>query len=207
MNKKNSMPFRDQLLAQEKNDAKLKHKFKQEIKKMYTEKLKKGQRLAHVMVSILIAIFTLIFWVLAKIFEELQFEDKVAIIEPLRLASTWLMFLSIGLLLLCLWPAIIGKIGLRIYPKVVRLVSWVIILAVIIFSLLTVDIMDNHMDVDLSPSDVTYGVVTLLLILVIGVHLLLSVRIDKNDLNNKESLLELQCRLAELEEKIGQGEE
>ncbi len=204
MNKKNSIPFREQLLSQEKNDTQLQRKFNQEVKKMYTENLKKGQRFAHILVSVLIAFLTLLFWVFAKMFEEMQIEHEMTFIEPLRLASMWLTFLSIGLLLLCLWPAFIGKIGLRIYPKLVRLVSWVIILVILIFSFMVIDLLDSQMGFKLSPSDVVYGFASMILVIVIGVHMLLSVRIDRNNLKNKEKSLELECRLTELEEKLNQ---
>ena len=205
MNKKNNMLFREQLLSQEKTDTQLQRKFKQEAKKMYTENLKKGQRFAHVLVSVLIAFLVLLFWVLSKMFEELQIEDGVTFIEPLRLVSMWLMFLCTGLLLLCLWPAIVGKIRLKVYPKVLRLLSWVIISAILILFLLVVGFMNSQMGFKLSPSDVAYGGGALILILVIGAHLLVSVRIDSIDLKNKEKSLELECRLAELEEKLNKN--
>ena len=140
-------------------------------------------------------------------FEEMQMDEGIAFIEPLRLTSAWITILSFALFVLCFWPAVIGKIRLRIYPKVVRLISWAIILAVLIFLLLIVDLVDTHMGVNFSAPDVAYGIITLIIILVIGVHLLLSVRIDKNDLNNREKMLKLECRLVELEEKLNQQQE
>lgn len=204
MNKKNSIPFHEQLLSQEKHDTKLKHKFDQEVKKMYTERLKKGQRFAHITASILIAIFTSMFWGFSKMLEEMQIEYEMVFVEPLRLASMWLAFLGIGLLLLCLWPVIVGKIGLRIYPKLVRLVSWAIILVILMLSFTAFDFLESQMEFKLSSSGAAYGFALMILVVVIGVHMLLSVRIDSIDLKNKEKSLELECRLTELEEKLNQ---
>ncbi len=58
----------------------------------------------------------------AKMFEEMQMKYELSYIEPLRLAATWAMFLGMALMVLSLWPAIRGKVGLRFYPKAVRFI-------------------------------------------------------------------------------------
>lgn len=204
MDKKNDMPFREQLLSQEKTDSKLQETFHQEVKRMYTEKLKIGQRIAHVLICFLIAIFTLFFWAMAKVFEELQIKHELTTAEPLRLASTWAMFLSMVLIVLCLWPAIRGKIGLRFYPKVVRFVFWILILAVVMVIVATFSMWSSVEDSPLVGSAMQIsGVLTLVvMVVVMGAYMLLSGRIDRGDLKIKAKTLELECRVAELEEKL-----
>ena len=203
MDKQESTSFREQLLSQEKSDTQLREKFHLEIKKMYTEKLKISQRIAHVLICLLIAIFTLFFWAIKNVFEELQIKHELSSVEPLRLASMWAMYLSMALIALCLWPAIRGKIGLRFYPKVVRFVFWILILAVVMMIVATFSIWSSTEDSPLAGSAMQIsGVLTLVvMVVVMGVYMLLSGRIDRGDMKNKIKTLELEYRIAELEEK------
>ena len=171
---------------------------------MYTEKLKKGQRFAYVLMCFLIAIFTLFFWAMAKVFENLQIEHELSYAEPVRLASTWAMFLSIALIMLCLWPATRGKIGLRFYPKVIRFVFWILILAVVSVMLATFSLWSNSLDGPLAGSamEMSWILTMVVMVVITGVYMLLSGRIDHGDLKNKAKSLELEYRLAELEEKL-----
>ncbi len=201
MTDQNNKLFRKQLLAQEKTNPELQKTFQLEAKKMYTEKLKKSQRFAYVVVSIFIAIMTLFFWVLSKFFEEMHFLYDDRQIEPLRLASKWAMFLSIVLFGLSLWPAICGKIGLRFYPKAVRFIFWILILSVAVLLLATFGYLGGQTDSGVEPEFI--GVLSLVaIILVMGVYMLLSGRIDRGDLKNKIKTLELEYRLCEMEEKL-----
>lgn len=207
MDKQKNRSFREQLLSQEKSDAQLREKFQLEIKKMYTEKLKISQRIAHVLICLLIAILTLFFWAMKNVFEELQIKHGLNSVEPLRLASMWSMYLSVALIVLCMWPAIRGKIGLRFYPKVVRFVFWILILAVVMVIVATFSIWSNAEDSPLAGSAMQIsGVLTLVvMVVVMGAYMLLSGRIDRGDLKNKAKTLELEYRLAELEEKLNQS--
>ena len=204
MNKQENVSFRDQLLSQEKSDTQLQKTFHREVKKMYSEKLKTSQRIAHILICFLIAIFTLFFWAMAKTFEELQIKHELSNAEPLRLASTWAMFLSMVLIVLCLWPAVRGKIGLRFYPKVIRFVFWILILAVVMVMLATFSLWGHSLDSPMAGSAMEMsGVLTLVvMVVVMGAYMLLSGRIDRGDMKNKAKTLELEYRLAELEEKL-----
>lgn len=203
MDKKASKSFRDQLLSQEKSDTQLQEKFQLEAKKMYTEKLKISQRIAHVLICLLIAILTLFFWAMKNVFEELQIKHELSNVEPLRLASMWAMYLSMALITLCLWPAIRGNVGLRFYPKVVRFVFWILILAVVMMIVATFSIWSSAEDSPLAGSAMQIsGVLTLVvMVVVMGVYMLLSGRIDRGDMKNKIKTLELEYRIVELEEK------
>ena len=106
MNKSNN-EFRYQLLGQETKDPQLQEQFNQEVKNMYTEKLKKSQRFTHVLGGLLVALFAALFWILSKLFESLQLQSGMASMEPLRLMSVWAMLLSIALIGFVLWPAVI----------------------------------------------------------------------------------------------------
>lgn len=198
---KPSNEFRNQLLRQETKDLQLQEKFNQEVKKMYTEKLKKSQRIAHVLAGLLIALFTGFFWALSKLYEDLQIQCQMSSVEPLRLMSVWAMFLSTALLGFVLWPAIIGKAGLRIYPKFIRLTSWLLILvtaALFISNMYALNAMGD-------PGDLTEAIwisVLATLILIMGIYLLLSGRLDRLEMNTKKQALEYQYRIAELKEEI-----
>ena len=205
MNKKNGTPFREQLLSQEKSDTQLQKTFHQEVKKMYTENLKKGQRFAYILASSLIAFFTLFFWIFSKMFKEIQIKHEIGYLEPLRLASTWAMFLSLALVLLSLWPAIRGKVGLRFYPKIVRFVFWILILTITTLYLAMFDVIEEHVQSGIS-TEITWVFTMMTLVIVMGVYMLLSGRIDRGDMKNKAKTLELECRIAELEEKLNQKE-
>jgi len=202
MNKKEK--FRDQLLSQEKTNPDYQNNFQLEAKKMYTEKLKKSQRFAHVLAALLISIFTLFFWAMAKVLENLQIEHGESLLEPLRLASTWAMFLSLVLVLLSLWPAIRGRIGLRVYPKIVRFIFWILIFAIITVNFTVFDLIQKQVVPGIS-NQITWLFTMTTLIIVMGVYMLLSGRIDRGDLKNKAKTLELEYRIAELEEKLDQG--
>ena len=200
MNKKNNKPFREQLLSQEKSDTQLQKTFHQEVKKMYTENLKKGQRFAYILASSLIAFFTLFFWIFSKMFKEIQIKHEIGYLEPLRLASTWAMFLSLALVLLSLWPAIRGKVGLRFYPKIVRFVFWILILTITVLFCTILELFEKTGGI--SPVLAAWIFTVMTLVIVIGVYMLLSGRIDRGDLKNKEKTLELEYRVSELEEKL-----
>lgn len=208
MSNQNNNSFRKQLLSQEKTNPRLQKTFHLEAKKMYTEKLKKGQRFAHILVSFLIAFFTLFFWAMAKMFEELQIKHELNYAEPLRLASIWAMFLSMVLILLCLWPAIRGKIGLRFYPKVIRFVFWILILAVVLMLFATFNFLNHVPNSDGLTMDVEFsGILTMIaMVVVMGSYMLLSGRIDRGDMKNKAKSLELEYRLTELEEKLNHAD-
>lgn len=208
MNKQKSKSFRDQLLSQEKCNPKYHKDFQLEIKKMYTEKLKTSQRIAHVLICFLIAILTLFFWAMKNVFEELQIKHGLNNAEPLRLASMWAMYLSMTLIVLCLWPAIRGNIGLRFYPKVVRFVFWILILAVVMVIVAAFSVWSSAEDSPLAGSSMQIsGVLTLVvMVVVMGVYMLLSGRIDRGDMKNKTRTLELEYRIAELEEKLKSSE-
>ena len=205
--KPNNAPFREQLLSQEKNDPKFQQTFRQEVKKMYFEKLKISQRVAYVLSSLLIGFFTLFFWAMAKAFEHLQIEQGIRYAEPVRLVSTWAMYFSMTLILLCLWPAFRGKMGLRFYPKVFRFVSWMLILAIVLLGFVMADLMRNELDFGVAnPTvDILGAAIVSVLIIIMGVYLLLSGRIDRGDIQNKTKLLELEYKLAALEEKLNQA--
>ena len=207
MSNQKNLLFRDQLLSQEKSDTQLQKTFHQETKKMYTEKLKKRQRFAYVLLSFLIALFTLFFWAFSKAFEELQIKHELSYAEPLRLASTWAMFLSVALIVLCLWPAIRGKVGLRFYPKVIRIVSWMLILAIVLLTFATVDFARHETDFQTADStiDILGATIISLLIIIMSFYMLLSGRIDRGYMNNKAKTLELEYRIAELEEKLNRS--
>ena len=96
-NKHNS--FRENLLSQEQVDVRQKENFQLEVKKMFTENLKKGQRTAYVLTSFFIAILTLLFWVFAKLFEMIQFDQGIAAVESLRLTAIWAMYLGVVLII------------------------------------------------------------------------------------------------------------
>lgn len=204
MNKKEN--FRDQLLSQEKTNPEHHKTFQLEAKKMYTEKLKISQRIAHFLICFLITIFTLFFWLMAKMFEEIQIKHDLSYAEPLRLTSTWAMFLSLALIVLALWPAIRCKMGLRFYPKVIRFVFWILILAVVLMLLATFNFIGRDADSPIAGLSVELsGILTLVaMVVVMGVYMLLSGRIDRGDLQNKAKTLELEYRIAELEEKFNQ---
>lgn len=205
MNNKNGIPFREQLLLQEKSDTQLQKTFLQEAKKMYTEKLKTSKRIAHILICFLIAIFTLFFWAMAKAFEELQIKHEIAYLEPLRLVSMWAMFLSAALIVLCLWPAIRGKVGLRFYPKLIRFIFWILILAVVTLICTSFDMIEEHVQSGIS-TEVVWVSTMVTMVVVMGVYMLLSGRLDRGDLENKVKSLELEHRVAELEEKLNQGQ-
>lgn len=172
---------------------------------MYTENLKKRQRFAYLLTSLLIAFITLLFWVFAKMFEELQIEHGAPYIEPLRLASMWAMYLAMGLVILSMWPAIRGKVGLRFYPKAVRLVAWLLIFAVVLLCFATVNILNEEIYKISNPMIGMLGATIIsVLIIIMSIYLLLSGRIDSSDLKNKEKSLQLESRLTELEEKLNQ---
>lgn len=208
MNNKSGNPsLREQLLSQEKNNPQFQKSFRQEIKKMYVEKLKLSQRFAYLLTCFFIGIIALAFWAFKSLFEELQIKYELIYAEHLRLASTWAMFLSMALIVLCLWPAIRGKVGLRFYPKAVRFVSWVLILAVVLLSFAAVEFLNQQEVLRLSDSvlDVLGAAILSILMIIMGTYMLLSGRIDRGDLHNKTKMLELEYRLAELEEKLRQA--
>ena len=205
MSKKNEIPFREKLLSQEKNDTQLQQKFNLEAKKMYTENLKKRQRFAYILTSLLIAFITLLFWVFAKMFEEMQIDYQKSHIEPLRLASMWAMYLAMTLVILSMWPAIRGKVGLRFYPKAVRFIAWLLILAVVLLCFATVNVLNDEIFKITNPMiDILGATIISVLIIIMSIYLLLSGRIDRSDLKNKEKSLQLESRLTELEEKLNQ---
>ncbi|MHC4292539.1 MAG: hypothetical protein ACYSTR_10050 [Planctomycetota bacterium] len=208
MSNQENRSFRDQLLSQEKSDTQLQKIFQQEVKKMYTEKLKKGHRIGYILTSLLIAFMTFLFWVFAKMFEEIQIKHEVSYIEPLRLASMWAMYLGAVLTALSLWPAIWGKVGLRFYPKAVRFISWVLIFAVVLLIFGLVDFMRHETDFQVADStiDILGAAIISILIIIMSIYMLLSGRIDRGYLKHKAKTLELECRLAELEEKFKSGE-
>ena len=202
----NHNSFRNSLLAQEQPNSKLQQNFQLEMKKMYTEKIKTGQRFAYVLASLLIAVITLAFWAFAKMFEEMQMKYDVGYIEPLRLASMWAMFLGAALIVLSLWPAIRGKVGLRFYPKVIRFIFWILILVIFTLYFATFDMIEEHVQPGIS-SEIMWIFSMMTLVIVMGVYLLLSGRIDCGDMKNKAKTLELEYRLAELEEKLASSQE
>lgn len=209
MAEQNHHSFRDKLLSQEQSNSRFRQQFQLEAKKMYTEKLKIRQRIAYVLTSLLISVITLGFWAFSKMFEEMQIKYELRYAEPLRLASTWAMLLCILLVGLSLWPAIRGKVGLRLYPKAVRFIFCLLILAITLLSFAIVDFLNNETDFHLSDSaiDVAGAAITTVLFIVMSVYLLLSGRIDRGGLENKAKMLELEYRLAELEEKLASGQE
>ena len=201
MSNQNNNSFREQLLSQEKTDSKLQKTFHAEAKKMYTEKLKKGQRFTFVLAGFLISIITLFFWAMAKVFEQLQIENQLSYAEPIRLVSMWAMYFSALLIILLLWPAIRGKIGLRFYPKIVRLVFWVLVLVIVTLVFSIFEFIDRQTEFSIS-NQVAWALTLMTLVIVMGVYLLLSGRIDRGDLKNKAKTLDLEYRLTELEEKL-----
>ena len=207
MNKQGNVSFRDQLLSQEKSDTQLQKNFQLEIKKMYTEKLKKGQRVAWGFLSFIIAFFTMVFWVMSKIFEEIQIDQGVSQIEPLRLGSMWAMYLTAVLLVLSLWPVIWGKVELRFYPKVMRFIFWMLVFACVFLSFAVVDYIRNETDYWVADTtmDLLGATIVSMLIIIMSIYMLLSGRIDRGDMKNKAKTLELEYRIVELEEKLNQG--
>lgn len=201
MDKQEKRTFREQLLSQEKSDTQLREKFQLETRKMYTENLKTSQRFAHVLVSLIIVFFTLFFWAMAKVFENLQIQHDISYFEPLRLASMWAMYLSMAMIVLCLWPAIRGKIGLRFYPKIVRFIFWVLIFAIVTLYFGVFDMIDKQIVPNIS-NQITWVFTMMILVIVMGVYMLLSGRIDRGDMKNKAKTLELEYRIAKLEEKL-----
>lgn len=202
----NKEKLRDQLLSQEKTNPQYQKSFQLEVKKMYTEKLKINQRIAHVLASLMISFFILFFWAMAKMFEELQIKYELSYAEPLRLAFNWAMFLSVGLVVFILWPSIRGKVGLRMYPKIVRLIFWILLLVIVFIFFSVFDFINRELG--LIPVSVMEksGVFTMVIMVVImGVYMMLSGRIDRGDMKNKAKTLELEHRIAELEEKLNQG--
>ena len=170
---------------------------------MYSEKLKKSQRFAYVLLSFIIVFFTLFFWAFSKMFEELQIKYELSYAEPLRLTFNWAMLLSVGLIVIFLWPAIRGKVGLRIYPKIVRFVFWVLILVIVFIFFSVFDFINRELGlvpVSVMEKSAVFTMVTM--VVVMGVYMLLSGRIDRGDLENKTKTLELEHRLTELEEKL-----
>jgi uncharacterized membrane protein YhaH (DUF805 family) len=204
MNERDNKTFREQLLSQEKTDPRLQKTFQTEAKKMYTEKLKKSQRFAYVLAGFLISIITLFFWAMAKVFEQLQIENQLSYAEPIRLVSMWAMYLSFLLIILLLWPAIRGKIGLRFYPKIVRLIFWMLVLAMVTLVFSIFEMIDRQTEFSIS-TQVAWALTLMTLVIVMGVYMLLSGRIDRGDSENKAKALELEYRLAELEEKLAQS--
>jgi hypothetical protein len=195
MTASNKKFFREQLLSQETNNPQLQEDFRREAKKMFTETLKKGQRLTYVLASLLIGLITLMFLAFAKIFEQLQMQEGLDAVEPLRLSLMWAMLLSAGVTLIFLWPALRGKVGLRFYPKVIRLCFWLLALAILAISIESLEFLEGVFDNVGIPAILTI----FLFVLLAGVYLLLSGRIDRGDLETKAKMLELEFRIAELE--------
>jgi hypothetical protein len=205
----NKEKFREQLLSQEKTNPEHQKNFQLEAKKMYAENLKKRQRFGYVIAGLLIAFFAFIFWLFAKIFEIVQIEYGMVNAGPIRLASTCAMFLSAALVALSLWPAIRGKIGVRFYPKVIRFVFWILILSITFLFFGVIEFCFDEFDkTEFSMNNVfdIGGAVTLvMLMIVMGVYIMLGGRIDRGDMKNKAKTLELEYRIAELEEKLNQS--
>ena len=80
----------------------------------------------------------------------------------------------------------------------------ILILAIVLLGFATVDFVRYETDFETADStiDILGAVIISLLIIIMGIYTLLSVRIDRGYLKNKEKTLELECRLTELEEKL-----
>lgn len=204
MNEQNEKSFSEQLLSQEKTNTRLQKNVQMEVKKMYTEKLKMRQRLACMSTGLLIGFLAFLFWLFAKIFEEMQLKYQMSSVESIRLASMWAMFLSIVLIVFALWPAIRGKVSLRFYPKTIRFISCVLILAVAFLFFGIVEFLSRVEVLQLSASicEVLSAAFLAVLIIIMSLYLLLSGRIDRSGLDSKAKTLELEYRLAALEEKL-----
>lgn len=201
MNDHKHFSFREQLLSQDSDDMSRQEAFRRELQLMYTETLQRSQRLAFVLSGVFIAFFMLAFWALSKIFEGWQVEFGLNFLEPMRLISVWAMLISAVLVGLFLWPAIRGKVGLRFYPKVVRFIFWGLIVAVVTLIFAAFNLLEKQTGRDLS-TDIAWIFTLIVLVIVMGVFLLLSDRIDRGDLQSKKKILELEYRLAEMEEKL-----
>lgn len=202
MNKKEK--FRDQLLSQDKTNLDYQKTFQLEAKKMYTEKLKMSQRFGYVFASLIIAFFTLVFWAMSIAFEELQITQELSWVEPIRLASTWVMYFGVALTVLCLWPVIWGKVELRFYPKIVRFVFWILIFMITMLVGSVLEVID--IEGGANPALLAWIFTLMTLSILVGVYIILSGRIDRGDLKNKAKTLELEYRIAELEEKLNPSE-
>ncbi|MHC4551350.1 MAG: hypothetical protein ACYSUT_01095 [Planctomycetota bacterium] len=201
MSEKQYNSFRDNLIAQDKTDTKMHNNFQLEANKMYTEKLKMNQRFAFVVGSGMIAFLMLIFWAFSKMYEELQIEHATAYLEPVRLTSVWAMLVSAMMVILLLWPAIRGKVGLRFYPKILRFVFWFLILAIVALFFSAFNLIEKQTN-EFDATEISWIATVMVLVVVMGVYLLLSDRSDRSDIRNKTKILELEHRLIELEEKL-----
>ena len=203
MSEKTHNTFREKLLSQEQPDRKLQRNFQLEAQKMYTENLKIRQRLMYGLSCFVIGIFTLFFWLMAKVFEQLQLTHGGALI----LGSVWAMYISIILLVLMLWPVIRGKVGFRFYPKIVRIFFCLLILAMAVMGSGIADLIRFEEDFQIPDpmSDILGAAITAILMIMISLYLLLSGRMDRADMQNKTKRLELEYRVAELEERLNKA--
>lgn len=192
----NDKSFRDQLLSQEQKNPQLQQHFRREAQKMVTENLRWGQRITYVLISLLVGLLTLVFWAFAKLFEHLQMREGVPAVEPLRLSLMWAMILSAALAVFALWPALRGRVGRRLYPKAVRILFWLLALAIFSASFGALSFMEADFR---SPVEIPVILTIFLFMLLAGVYLLLSGRIDRGDLDTRARMLELEYRIAELE--------
>ncbi len=82
-----------------------------------------------------------------------------------------------------------------------------LILAIVLLGFVMADLMRNELDFGVAnPTvDILGAAIVSVLIIIMGVYLLLSGRIDRGDIQNKTKLLELEYKLAALEEKLNQA--
>ena len=184
--------FREKLLRMEQVTPALKEEYDREIRAMTEQKLTKARMAAWVATGILGLGFLGLF-------------GTVAVILPAEFPLLGRLGFGVGAAFglawagLCLWIVRRGSLDQRKVPVAAAGIVWVFtVIMTTLMVLLSAQLPDKVVGTRMV-------LVSLVFLLMAAVFMILA-RVQTAELNTREKLLEIEYRLAELSEKIGQGE-
>ncbi len=184
MNRQND--FRDKLIASQQFTPEYREKYNERLQEMINRKLTLVQRIT---MGISVAI-----GILAIVFVAISFSSGSETSFPLKVAIGFMCIVALAITGIRAYILVTGRVNMRIQPKLIAYIGYI---GIILFIAVLLMISTND-----SGTDRIYIILVSLFPLILITGKLIGVQIDQSELNVQEKLLEIELKLAELNEKL-----
>jgi len=184
--------FTDRLLAMEKTSPIYKEQYERKVKAMLEQKLSRIQRVGFAILAVIGICATILFFNMAQKKQEDIW--RLFTVPPLILAIIWTILTS--------WVTATGKLKLRSQRLgIISIALALCFFTVVAFVLIWIIPLSRRDISDLPVLGTQLALVGFFLVNTIGLCVVLA-GLNRLDLRSREKLLEIECRLVDLTEKI-----
>ena len=179
--------FRDRLLASEEVNPDRRAKFQREVQAMFEEKLTHDGRWIYGMGAALGIALAIGFGGLAALVQDSGLLLRIGFGVGSAIGLAWAVVLG--------WITVRGAVNQRVHPYLITGLAWALLVLMVGLFLVRAEQLN-------SPNQVIMIVVVALFALGAGALVLVTNRVDQIELRTREKLLEMEYRLAEIQEEL-----